>query len=177
MKTKRSGKLQRFLLTVLTACMILMLASCGAAYKDYTGNEDYKYLFSEDDDEWDVELKNALIGHIEAYNEANPEAYYEIFNMSDDDLAYNIASFRALSQACRMKYTLESIDTAFINEENAQALMTMIAEGEDPATGELMYRYRRVITYTLVKNGKKFIVKEQSDEEMVEDLMAEQNGN
>ena len=74
--------------------------------------------------------------------------------MEKEDLNFNVAQFNAMRQTCVLTYTPEEILTAFIDENNAQALITMTCRCEDTATGEVLYYYRTELTYTMVRDGK-----------------------
>jgi hypothetical protein len=93
----------------------------------------------------------------------------KLFNMSKDDLNFNIAQFDAMRKTAVLTYAPESIDTAFINEDNAQALITMTCRCEDRNTGEVLYYYRTSTTYTMVRDGKWKITLQTPGSE--EDLM------
>ena len=134
---------------LLSACI-----GCSQNAKSYENSEAYKHLFTEDDDAAAVALKNEIIAQLEAYNNGDADGYYKLFNMEKDDLNFNIAQFDAMRQTAILTYTPESIQTAFINEDNAQALITMTCRGEDRATGEVLYYYRTDMTYTMVRDGK-----------------------
>lgn len=159
-----------FLAVVLLTSILFSAVSCGSKTTDYSKDAAYAALFSEEDDDLTVELKNVLIAQNEAYNKGDAQGYYRLFNMEKDDLNFNIASFNSLRQTYKLSYTLENIHTAFINEDNAQALITMTSYAENSTTGEILYHYRSQVTYTLV-NDDGWMVKEQSGEEMLDDLM------
>jgi hypothetical protein len=60
--------------------------------------------------------------------------------------------------------------TAFVNEDNAQALITMTCRAEDKTSGEVLYYYRTDMTYTMVRDGKWKITLQTPGSE--EDLMS-----
>ena len=144
----------KHLTLIVLSAALLLLASCGgAAVTDYSANETYAAFFSEADDADTKQLKNVIIAHLEAYNNGDAEGYYELFDMERDDRNFNIAQFNSMRQTYTMTYTPEEIATAFINEDNAQALITMTCRCENSTTGEVVYYYRTTQTYTMVRDG------------------------
>ena len=158
-------------LLAFTLCTILLctfMPGCSGT-TDYSVQEEYKHLFTETDDPAARELKNVIIGHLTAYNAGDAEGYYALFNMEKEDLNFNIAQFQSMRQNAVLTYTPEAIQTAFINEDNAQALITMTCRGTDKATGETLYYYRTDMTYTMVRDGKWSVTLQTPGSE--EDLM------
>ena len=115
------------------------------------------------------ELKNVLIEQIEAINRGDAESYYQLFDMEKDDYNFNVAQMKSILNISRLTYTPEMIETAFLDDENAQARITMTCRADDTAAGETLYYYRTDITYTLVKNGSWKIVDQKNGSEY--DLM------
>ncbi len=139
-------------LTVLLLACLLLIVSCGKnTVTDYSADSRYAALFTEEDTPEAKEMKNVVIDQFEAYNKGDAEGYYALFDMTKEDLQYNVAAFRNLRTACTMSDTIEEINTAFVNEENGQALITHICRAENTETGELLYYYRTETTYTMVK--------------------------
>ena len=142
-------KWKTLLLAVLVLLPVFYCFGCTQSVS-YETNDAYRHLFLETDDAAAKELKNVIIAQIDAYNTGDAEGYYALFNMEREDLNFNIAQFEAMRQTANLTYTPESIETAFVNEDNAQALITMTCRGEDKATGEVLYYYRTSMTYTMV---------------------------
>ena len=144
----------RTLLCICLSALLLLTAACSAKTTDYSVQDAYKGFFSEEDDANARELKNLLIAHLEAYNNGDAEGYFSLFAMEKEDLNFNVAQFDAMRQTCVLTYTPEEILTAFIDENNAQALIVMTCRCEDAASGEVLYYYRTELTYTMVRDGK-----------------------
>ena len=138
----------------LSALLLLCCIGCSEDATSYDSMDAFSHLFTETDDEAAKELKNVIIAQFEAYNASDAEGYYELFNMEREDYNFNVAQFEAMRQNTDLTCTLESIETAFINEDNAQALITMTCLAEDKTTGEVLYYYRTDTTYTMVRDGK-----------------------
>ena len=138
-------------LILLALLLIFCCIGCTQSVS-YETSDMYGHLFLTADDAAAKELKNVIIAQIDAYNTGDAEAYYALFNMEREDLNFNIAQFEAMRQTSVLTYTPETIETAFINEDNAQALITMTCRGEDKATGEVLYYYRTSMTYTMVRD-------------------------
>jgi hypothetical protein len=161
--------IKKALIITLTFLFLIVCVGCSGNAKSYENREDYKHLFAQTDDAAAIELKNEIIAQLEAYNNDDADGYYKLFNMSKDDLNFNIAQFDAMRKTAVLTYTPESIETAFINEDNAQALITMTCRCEDRNTGEVLYYYRTSTTYTMVRDGKWKITLQTPGSE--EDLM------
>ena len=158
--------------SVLSAVLVLLLmlfaVSCGTE-PSYETTETYSHLFSAEDTDQVKSLKNVIIAQIDAYNMGDAEGYYALFDMEKEDLNFNIAQFSAIRQTAVLSYHPESIETAFIDENNAQALITMTCRAEDKTTGEVLYYYRTDMTYTMVRDGKWTVTLQTPGSE--EDLM------
>lgn len=156
---------------LFTAAILLLLCTfgCSVSGPSYENNPSYSHLFVDTDDAAAKELKNQIIAQLIAYNDGDAEGYYALFNMEKEDLNFNVAQFNAMRQTVNMTYTPESIQTAFINEDNAQALITMTCRGDDKSTGEVLYYYRTAMTYTMVRDGKWTVTLQTPGHE--EDLM------
>ena len=141
-------------LIAILVSMLCLLSSCSGSSVDYSTDIRYQAIFSEGEDADTKALKNVILAHLEAYNAGDAEAYYSLFSMEKEDLNFNIAQFDAMRQSCVLTYTPEAIKTAFINENNAQAMITMTCRAEDLNTGEVLYYYRTDLTYTMVRDGK-----------------------
>ena len=141
-------------LAVLSVLLILLCTACGDKTPDYSKNEAYSHLFSEDDTADAVSLKNVILAHLEAYNAGDAEGYFSLFDMEKDDRAFNVMQFEALRQTVDLTYTPEYVYTAFLNEDNAQALITVTCKATDKTTGEVQFYYRTDLTYTMVRDGK-----------------------
>ena len=146
--------LHKLLLLVLALLLTVTSVGCASSAKSYENDAAYSHLFSETDDEGTKALKNVIIAQLEAYNSGDAEGYYALFNMEKEDLNFNIAQFQSMRQTANLTYTPESIVTAFIDENNAQALITMTCRAEDKTAGEVLYYYRTDMTYTMVRDGK-----------------------
>ena len=142
------------ILTVLSVLLILVCTACGDRAPDYSKNEAYSHLYTDEDTADAVNLKNVIIAHLEAYNAADAEGYFALFDMEKDDRAFNIMQFESMRQTVDLTYTPESIYTAFLNEDNAQALITVTCKATDKATGAVQFYYRTELTYTMVRDGK-----------------------
>ncbi|MBQ8578072.1 MAG: hypothetical protein IJ449_08965 [Clostridia bacterium] len=154
--------------TILLAALFLSACS-GEPEKDYSADSAYAAIFTEEDGAQEKELKNVLLAHLDAYNNRDAQAYYALFDMEKEDFNFNVAQLQNIWNAYHITYTPESIETAFINEDNAQALITMTCRGEDAATGEVLYYYRTELTYTLVRDGDWYVSQQQNSGEY--DLM------
>lgn len=153
----------------LTFLLLIACVGCSANGTSYENKDQYKHLFTDGDNAAAIQLKNEIIAQLEAYNNDDADGYYKLFNMSKDDLNFNIAQFDAMRKTAVLSYTPESIETAFINEDNAQALITMTCRCEDRNTGEVLYYYRTSTTYTMARDGKWKITLQTPGSE--EDLM------
>ena len=158
------------LLLTVSLLLILCCIGCSGSKKSYENDAAYSHLFSDTDDAAAKELKNVIIAQLEAYNNGDAEGYYALFNMERDDLNFNIAQFQSIRQNAVLTYTPEAIQTAFVNEDNAQALITMTCRGVDKTTGETLYYYRTDMTYTMVRDGKWAVTLQTPGAE--EDLMS-----
>ena len=145
--------LTKTLLMLLASLLLLCCIGCSGGHS-YESDAAYSHLFIETDDDAAKALKNIIIAQLDAYNQGDAEGYYALFNMEREDLNFNVAQFTSMRQNANLSCTPESIDTAFINEDNAQALITMTCRAEDKATGEVLYYYRTTTTYTMVRDGK-----------------------
>ncbi len=160
----------RVLLCLIALCVTLASVSCiGQSVHDYSGDERFAALFADGDNASVKELKNVIIAHIEAFNAGNAEEYFSLFGMERDDLNFNIAQFQSMRVSYTLTNTIESIHTAFINEDNAQALITMTCRCVNKETGEVAYYYRTELTYTLVRDGKWTVTLQDQGQE--DDLM------
>ena len=162
--------LKAILLCTLALVLTLLTVGCNAAPKSYANHEAYSHLYEETDSEDAKQLKHVIIAHIDAYNNGDAEGYYELFNMEKEDLNFNVAQFASMRQNAILTYHPESIMTAFVNEDNAQALITMTCRAEDKTSGEVLYYYRTDMTYTMVRDGKWKITLQTPGAE--EDLMS-----
>ena len=161
--------LKSFLPCALAFLMLLSLIGCSDSAASYEANEAYQHLFAETDDADTKNLKNLIIEQIEAYNNGDAEGYYKLFNMEREDLNFNVSQFEAMRQNAILTYQVEDLQTAFIDENNAQVLLTMICRCDDRTTGEVLYLYRTDMTYTMVRDGKWAITLQTPGSE--EDLM------
>ncbi len=162
-------KLTQIILTLLAVLMLLCCIGCSQSARSYESDAAYSHLFFQEDDDAARALKNVIIAHLDAYNTGDAEGYYALFNMEKEDLNFNVAQFQSMRQNAVLTYTPESIETAFINEDNAQALITMTCRAEDKTTGEVLYYYRTSTTYTMVRDGKWSVTLQTPGSE--EDLM------
>lgn len=156
---------------ILCLCLLLsvLLTACRNNVTDYSTDTAYQAVFSSDDGVREKELKNVLIEQIEAINRGDAESYYQLFDMEKEDYNFNVAQMKSILNISRITYTPEQIETAFLDDENAQARITMTCRADDCTTGETLYYYRTDITYTLVKNGSWKIIEQQNGSEY--DLM------
>ena len=169
MKGNRTMKhLMKIILVTALALFLLMAAGC-SSQTSYEGTETYGHLYTESDSEQAKQLKHVIIAQINAYNTGDAEGYYALFNMEKEDYNFNVAQFQTMRQTVDLSYMPESIDTAFIDENNAQALITMVCKASDKSTGEVLYYYRTEMTYTMVRDGKWTITLQTPGSE--EDLM------
>lgn len=167
MKTKHA-----FLLPLLSLLLLLSvtLCSCGESdVYDYSADSAYAAFFTEEDDAQSIEMKNLMLAHIDAYNRGDAETFYALFDMGKEDYNFNVAQMKAIAATCKVTYTPEEIVTAFINEDNAQAMITMTCKGEDLQSGEVLYYYRTDLIYTLQRDGEWRILEQQNSGEF--DLM------
>lgn len=162
--------LKPLLLCAVALAMTLLAVGCNGTSKSYENNDTYRHLYEETDSEDAKQLKHVIIAHLDAYNNGDAEGYYALFNMEKEDLNFNVAQFAAMRQNAILSYHPESIMTAFVNEDNAQALITMTCRAEDKTTGEVLYYYRTEMTYTMVRDGKWKITLQTPGAE--EDLMS-----
>lgn len=162
--------LKPLLLCAVTLALTLLAVGCSGTAKSYENNEAYSHLYEETDSEDAKQLKHVIIAHLDAYNNGDADGYYALFNMEKEDLNFNVAQFNAMRQNAILSYHPESIMTAFVNEDNAQALITMTCRAEDKTSGEVLYYYRTDMTYTMVRDGKWKITLQTPGSE--EDLMS-----
>ena len=160
--------MKKFLVAALALVLLMMTAGCSSR-KSYEGTEAYGHLYTESDSEETKQLKDVIIAQIDAYNTGDAEGYYALFNMEKEDYNFNVAQFQSMRQNADLSYMPESLETAFIDENNAQALITMICKAADSTTGEILYYYRTDMTYTMVRDGKWKITLQTPGSE--EDLM------
>ncbi len=146
--------MKQLLLWILVLLLTLCSVGCSAEARSYENDAAYGHLYEDGDSEDAKQLKHVLIAHLDAYNQGDAEGYYALFNMEKEDLNFNIAQFQAMRQNATLTYQPESIVTAFVDENNAQALITMTCRAEDKTTGEVLYYYRTDMTYTMVRDGK-----------------------
>ncbi len=167
MKTNRTAFI---LFTLLLALITMTFMACSKeAAHDYSADPSYAAFFSEADDAAAKEMKNLMLKHFEAYNAGDAETFYSLFDMEKDDFNFNVAQMKSIMSSCKITYTPEEIVTAFINDDNAQAMITVTCRGDDIQTGEVLYYYRTDITYTLQRNGEWKILQQQNSGEF--DLM------
>ncbi len=163
MKTKHT--VFTFLIVLITGLSLCLSACNREELHDYSQDDAYRMLFSETDNTAERDMKNRMIAHIASYNRGDAETFYALFDMEKEDYQFNVAQMKSILANCKITYTPEEIRTAFINEDNAQAMLTMTCKGEDVQTGEILYYYRTDITYTLRRDGEwKIITQENSGE-------------
>lgn len=155
---------KRWLSVIL--CMLMLstaLVSCSKKeIIDYASVDAYKALFTDGEEARVKELKNVLIAHFHTYNTGDAEAYYTLFNMEKEDMNFNVTQLQSMQKNYQMTNTVESIETAFMNDDNAQALITMTCRADDKKSGEVLYYYRTELVYTMTRNGGQWKVTQQS---------------
>lgn len=155
---------KRWLSVMVGILMILsVFVSCSKkAITDYTAVDAYKTLFTDGEEARVTELKNVLIEHFQAYNTGDAKGYYTLFNMEKEDLNFNVTQLQSMQKNYQMTNTIESIETAFMNDDNAQALITMTCRADEKTSGAVLYYYRTELVYTMTKNGGQWKVTQQS---------------
>ncbi len=161
---QKHGRSSCFVLLLLS--VLLVLSSCGRV-TDYSTDPTYAALFSTDASDAEKELTNCIIAQLAAYNSGDADGYYAMYDMTEDDRAFNVASYRSLWQLYEMTNTIEEIHTAWMDETHAQAQLVMDSRAVSRETEEELYHYQVETKYTLEKVGKHWKIQSQDGDQTI----------